>query len=88
MPKVPGRFNCGAGTDFSSIQCAISAGAKIADYASNGLTSAGVLSWSRLDCEAITVVIGIASGTGGVGRHRFGRGFPLRGCLGSIRLIG
>ena len=34
-------FNCGAGTDFYSIQCAIRAGAQIADYASNGLTSAG-----------------------------------------------
>ena len=32
-------FNCGTGTDFSSIQCAISAGAQIADYANNGLTS-------------------------------------------------
>ncbi len=34
-------FNCGPGTDFSSIQCAISAGAQISDYASHGLTSAG-----------------------------------------------
>jgi hypothetical protein len=34
-------FNCGTGTDFSSIQCAISTGAQIADYASHGLTSAG-----------------------------------------------
>ncbi len=34
-------FNCGAGTDFNSTQCAISAGAQIADYATNGLTSAG-----------------------------------------------
>lgn len=34
-------FNCGTGTDFNSIQCAISAGAQIADYASHGLTSAG-----------------------------------------------
>jgi hypothetical protein len=32
-------FNCGAGSDFSSIQCAISAGATISDFASNGLTS-------------------------------------------------
>jgi hypothetical protein len=32
-------FNCGAGTDFNSVQCAISAGAKIADYANHGLTS-------------------------------------------------
>lgn len=35
-------FNCGAGTDFYSIQCAIDAGAEIANYADNGLTSAGV----------------------------------------------
>jgi carboxypeptidase family protein len=34
-------FNCGTGTDFSSIQCAIGAGAQISDYAGNGLTSAG-----------------------------------------------
>ncbi|HXJ89885.1 MAG TPA: carboxypeptidase regulatory-like domain-containing protein [Candidatus Binatia bacterium] len=34
-------FNCGAGTDFYSIQCAIDAGARIASYAGNGLTSAG-----------------------------------------------
>jgi carboxypeptidase family protein len=33
-------FNCGTGTDSSSIQCAISAGAQIADYANNGLSSA------------------------------------------------
>jgi hypothetical protein len=32
-------FNCGAGTDFNSIQCAIGAGVQIADYANNGLTS-------------------------------------------------
>jgi hypothetical protein len=32
-------FNCGTGTDFSSIQCAISAGAQMTDYANNGLTS-------------------------------------------------
>jgi Carboxypeptidase regulatory-like domain len=32
-------FNCGTGTDSSSIQCAISAGAQIVDYANNGLTS-------------------------------------------------
>lgn len=32
-------FNCGMGTDFSSIQCAISAGAQMTDYANNGLTS-------------------------------------------------
>jgi hypothetical protein len=32
-------FGCGAGTDFSSIQCAIAAGAQMSDYASNGLTS-------------------------------------------------
>jgi hypothetical protein len=34
-------FNCGTGTDFSSIQCAISAGAQMTDYANNGLTSSG-----------------------------------------------
>jgi Carboxypeptidase regulatory-like domain len=33
-------FNCGAGTDLNSIQCAIDAGARIVDYATNGLTSA------------------------------------------------
>jgi hypothetical protein len=33
-------FNCGTGTDFNSIQCAIDAGAQIANYAGNGLTSA------------------------------------------------
>jgi hypothetical protein len=33
-------FNCGAAADFNSIQCAINAGAQIANYASNGLTSA------------------------------------------------
>jgi hypothetical protein len=33
-------FNCGATTDFNSIQCAINAGAQIANYARNGLTSA------------------------------------------------
>jgi len=33
------QFNCGTGIDFSSIQCAISAGAHITDYAGNGLTS-------------------------------------------------
>ena len=33
-------FNCGAGTDFNSIQCALGAGAQIANYAGNGLTSA------------------------------------------------
>ncbi len=32
-------FNCGAGTDSNSIQCAISAGAQIGDYANHGLTS-------------------------------------------------
>lgn len=32
-------FNCGTGTDFSSIQCAIAGGAKMSDYANNGLTS-------------------------------------------------
>jgi hypothetical protein len=32
-------FNCGNGTDFSSIQCAIGAGAQMTDYANNGLTS-------------------------------------------------
>jgi len=30
---------CGTGTDFNTIECAISAGAQIVDYASNGLTS-------------------------------------------------
>jgi len=34
-------FNCGSSTDFSSIQCAISAGAQMKDYASRGLTSSG-----------------------------------------------
>lgn len=34
-------FNCGVGTDSNSIQCAISNGAQIRDYASNGLTSSG-----------------------------------------------
>jgi hypothetical protein len=32
-------FRCGAGTDSNSIQCAIAAGAQMADYASHGLTS-------------------------------------------------
>lgn len=32
-------FNCGTGTGFSSIQCAIAAGAQMSDYANNGLTS-------------------------------------------------
>ncbi len=32
-------FNCGTGTDFKTIQCAIAAGAQMSDYASNGLTS-------------------------------------------------
>jgi hypothetical protein len=32
-------FNCGTGTDFSSVQCAISGGAQMADYANHGLTS-------------------------------------------------
>jgi Carboxypeptidase regulatory-like domain len=32
-------FKCGTGTDSSSIQCAISVGAQMADYANNGLTS-------------------------------------------------
>jgi hypothetical protein len=32
-------FGCGPGTDFNTAQCAIGAGAQIADYASNGLTS-------------------------------------------------
>jgi hypothetical protein len=32
-------FNCGTGTDFNSIQCAIGAGVQMADYANNGLTS-------------------------------------------------
>jgi hypothetical protein len=34
-------FSCGTGNDLASIQCAIAAGAQIADYANNGLTSAG-----------------------------------------------
>lgn len=34
-------FNCGTGTDFKSIQCAIAAGAQMSDYAGNGLTSSG-----------------------------------------------
>lgn len=33
-------FNCGTGTDSNSIQCAINAGAQIANYANNGLSSA------------------------------------------------
>src|SRR5262249_33620988 len=33
-------FNCGSGTGFNSIQCAIDAGAQMTDYAGNGLTSA------------------------------------------------
>jgi hypothetical protein len=32
-------FNCGAGTDSNSIQCAINAGAQMTDYANSGLTS-------------------------------------------------
>jgi hypothetical protein len=32
-------FNCGTGTDFNSIQCAIGAGVQMADYANKGLTS-------------------------------------------------
>ena len=32
-------FNCGSGTDFNGIQCAIRAGAQMTDYANNGLTS-------------------------------------------------
>lgn len=32
-------FGCGTGTDFNSIQCAISAGAQMTDYANHGLTS-------------------------------------------------
>jgi hypothetical protein len=32
-------FNCGTGTDFNSIQCAITAGAQMSDYANDGLTS-------------------------------------------------
>ena len=34
-------FTCGVGTDSASIQCAISAGAQMTDYANNGLTSSG-----------------------------------------------
>jgi len=34
-------FNCGTGTDFNSIRCAIAAGAQMSNYASNGLTSSG-----------------------------------------------
>lgn len=33
-------FDCGTGTDFNSIECAIGAGAQIADYANRGLSSA------------------------------------------------
>jgi len=33
--------NCGTGTDSSSIQCAIDAGARMTDYANRGLTSSG-----------------------------------------------
>ena len=33
------RANCGSDTDFSSIQCAISGGVQMTDYANNGLTS-------------------------------------------------
>ena len=32
-------FNCGSGADSNSIQCAITAGAQITDYANHGLTS-------------------------------------------------
>jgi hypothetical protein len=32
-------FGCGIGTDFNSIECAITGGAQMADYASHGLTS-------------------------------------------------
>ena len=32
-------FNCGAGADTNSIQCAIAAGAQMTDYANHGLTS-------------------------------------------------
>ena len=32
-------FNCGTGTDFNNIQCAIAAGAQMTDYAGHGLTS-------------------------------------------------
>jgi len=32
-------FGCGTGTDFTSIQCAVNAGAQISDYASRGLAS-------------------------------------------------
>jgi hypothetical protein len=32
-------FGCGMGTGFNSIQCAITAGAQMSDYANNGLTS-------------------------------------------------
>ena len=32
-------FGCGAGDGFNGIQCAIAAGAQMADYANNGLTS-------------------------------------------------
>ena len=32
-------FNCGSGTGFGSIQCAINAGAQMTDYANRGLTS-------------------------------------------------
>ena len=32
-------FSCGTGTDSNSIQCAVSAGAQMTDYANNGLTS-------------------------------------------------
>ncbi len=32
-------FNCGSGTDFTSIQCAINSGAQMTNYANNGLTS-------------------------------------------------
>jgi len=32
-------FNCGTGSDSNTIQCAISAGAQIIDYANNGLTT-------------------------------------------------
>jgi hypothetical protein len=34
-------FNCGAGTDFDSIQCAIRAGVQMTDYANHGLASSG-----------------------------------------------
>ncbi|PYX46984.1 MAG: hypothetical protein DMG79_15035 [Acidobacteria bacterium] len=43
MSATNSAFGCGAGTDPASIDCAISAGARMSDYASNGLTTTAEL---------------------------------------------